>query len=112
MPRRLALFKINVVATITANYIDFFVTTDYPMAAEFYFFIHFHPPVAVALFATATGGRNMTVQELYEYAKQCGVSDYEIRVQYRDDGGEHQGTDAFLYLLAEKGRKGIGFIGG
>lgn len=30
----------------------------------------------------------MTVQELYEYAKQCGVSDYEIRVQYRDDGGE------------------------
>ena len=23
----------------------------------------------------------MTVQELYEYAKQCGVSDYEIRVQ-------------------------------
>ena len=46
--------------------------------------------------------RNMTVQELYEYAKQCGVSDYEIRVQFRDDGGEYQGTDAFLYLLAEK----------
>ena len=47
----------------------------------------------------------MTVQELYEYAKQCGVSDYEIRVQYRDDGGEYQGTDAFLYLLAEKEEK-------
>ena len=44
----------------------------------------------------------MTVQELYEYAKQRGVSDYDIRVQYRDDGGEYQGTDAFLYLLAEK----------
>ena len=59
--------------------------------------------VAVAKSATATcGGRTMTVQELYEYAKQCGVSDYEIRVQYRDDGGEYQGTDAFLYLLAEK----------
>ena len=44
----------------------------------------------------------MTVQELYEYAKQRGLLDYEIRVQYRDDGGEYQGTDAFLYLLAEK----------
>ena len=29
----------------------------------------------------------MTVQEFYEYAKQHGVLDYEIRVQYRDDGG-------------------------
>ena len=58
------------------------------------------------IFATATyGGRNMTVQELYEYAKQHGVLDYEIRVQYRDDGGEYQGTDAFLYLSAEKEEK-------
>ena len=47
----------------------------------------------------------MTVQELYEYAKQRGLLDYEIRVQYRDDGGEYQGTDAFLYLLAEKEEK-------
>ena len=47
----------------------------------------------------------MTVQELYEYAKQHGVLDYEIRVQYRDDGGEYQGADAFLYLLAEKEEK-------
>ena len=44
----------------------------------------------------------MTVQELYEYAKQRDILDYEVRVQFRDDGGEYQGTDAFLYLLAEK----------
>ena len=47
----------------------------------------------------------MTVQDLYEYAKQRGLLDYEIRVQYRDDGGEYQGTDAFLYLSAEKEEK-------
>lgn len=44
----------------------------------------------------------MTVQELYEYAKKYGVSDYEIRVKYRDEGGEYPGTDAYLYLSAEK----------
>ena len=47
----------------------------------------------------------MTVQELYEYAKQRDILDYEVRVQFRDDGGEYQGTDAFLYLLAEKEEK-------
>lgn len=44
----------------------------------------------------------MTVRELYEYAKQRDILDYEVRVQFRDDGGEYQGADAFLYLLAEK----------
>lgn len=49
----------------------------------------------------------MTVQELYEYAKQCGVSDYEIRVQYRDDGGWYYGTDAVEYVLVEDDQKAL-----
>ena len=60
-----------------------------------------------ALFATATGGRNMTVQELYEYAKQRGLLDYEIRVQYRDDGGEYQGTDAVESVFVEDDQKAL-----
>ena len=63
--------------------------------------------MVVAFFATAKGGRNMTVQELYEYAKQCGVSDYEIRVQYRDDGGEYQGTDAVESVFVEDDQKAL-----
>ena len=49
----------------------------------------------------------MTVQELYEYAKQRGVSDYEIRVQYRDDGGEYQGTDAVESVFVEDDQKAL-----
>ena len=49
----------------------------------------------------------MTVQELYEYAKQRGLLDYEIRVQYRDDGGEYQGTDAVEYVLVEDDQKAL-----
>ena len=51
--------------------------------------------------------RNMTVQELYEYAKQCGVSDYEIRVQYRDDGGDYTGKDNMIYCLVDDKNKTI-----
>ncbi len=49
----------------------------------------------------------MTVQELYEYAKQCGVSDYEIRVQYRDDGGDYTGKDNMIYCLVDDKNKTI-----
>lgn len=49
----------------------------------------------------------MTVQELYEYAKQRGVLDYEIRVQYRDDGGEYQGTDAVESVFVEDDQKAL-----
>ena len=47
----------------------------------------------------------MTVQELYEYAKQRGVSDYEIRVQYRDDGGWYYGTDKVESVIVEDAQK-------
>jgi len=40
----------------------------------------------------------MTIQELYNWAKEKGILDYELRVQYRDDGGEYYGKDEELYL--------------
>lgn len=49
----------------------------------------------------------MTVQELYEYAKHRDILDHEIRIQYRDDGGEYQGTDTYLYLFVEKKAKAL-----
>ena len=49
----------------------------------------------------------MTVQELYEYAKQHGVLDYEIRVQYRDDGGLYYGTDEVESITIEDGQKAL-----
>ena len=49
----------------------------------------------------------MTVQELYKYAKHREILDYEIRVQYRDDGGEYQGTGTFLYLFVEEKEKAL-----
>ena len=60
------------------------------------------------IFATATyGGRNMTVQELYEYAKQRDILDYGVRVQFRDDGGEYQGTDAVESVFVEDDQKAL-----
>ena len=49
----------------------------------------------------------MTVQELYEYAKQRGLLDYEIRVQYRDDGGLYYGADAVESVLVEDDQKAL-----
>ena len=49
----------------------------------------------------------MTVQELYEYAKQHGVLDYEIRVQYRDDGGLYYGTDEVEFITIEDDQKAL-----
>lgn len=49
----------------------------------------------------------MTVQELYEYAKQRGLLDYEIRVQYKDDGGEYLGFDEVESVLVEEDQKAL-----
>ena len=40
----------------------------------------------------------MTINELYKWAVQNGVEDYNIEIQYRDDGGIYDGTDKELYL--------------
>ena len=44
----------------------------------------------------------MTIQELYDWAKEHNVLDYELRVKYRDAGGEYYGQDEELYLDFDK----------
>ncbi len=43
----------------------------------------------------------MTIQELYEWAKQNNAENKEIVVQYRDDGGDYEGQDSNLKLDIE-----------
>lgn len=47
----------------------------------------------------------MTVQELYEYAKEKNLLDCEVRIKYRDAGGEYPSTDPDLYLVVKESRK-------
>lgn len=35
----------------------------------------------------------MTINELYEWAKENNVENYNVRIQYRDEGGCYYGTD-------------------
>lgn len=35
----------------------------------------------------------MTIRELYEWAKKNNCVDYDVAVQYRDDGGYYDGTE-------------------
>ena len=35
----------------------------------------------------------MTIKELYEWAVANGVENYTLCVQYRDDGGWHEGNE-------------------
>ena len=34
----------------------------------------------------------MTIKDLYEWAVKNGVEDFDIEIQYRDDGGYYYGT--------------------
>lgn len=65
----------------------------------------------------------MTIRELYEWAKQQGIEDYDIEIQYRDGGGYYDGTDdANFYdietkhdkkiIIIQKEDKPKGMIGG
>ena len=44
----------------------------------------------------------MTIQELYDWAKEHEVLDYKVEVKYRDAGGEYYGKDEELYLDFDK----------
>ena len=35
----------------------------------------------------------MTIRELYEWAEQNNALDYNIEIQYRDDGGLYMGRE-------------------
>ena len=49
----------------------------------------------------------MTIKEIYEWAKQNGVEDYEAVVQYRDDGGYYYGEDTEVYCRIDKKEKRV-----
>ena len=35
----------------------------------------------------------MTIEEFYKWAKENNTTDYTMKVQYRDDGGDYYGKD-------------------
>ncbi len=43
----------------------------------------------------------MTIRELYDWAKQQGIEDYDIEIQYRDGGGYCDGTDTANFYDVE-----------
>ena len=48
----------------------------------------------------------MTIKELYEWAVERGVENYNIEIQYRDGGGYYYGTDtlhqAYIEIVSER----------
>lgn len=42
---------------------------------------------------------DITIQDLYNWAKDHNYLDYKIRIQYRDDGGAYFGYDKEVLLI-------------
>jgi hypothetical protein len=42
--------------------------------------------------------KNLTIEELYKWAVERNCTDFEIRIQYRDDGGYYFGCDEEVFL--------------
>lgn len=42
--------------------------------------------------------KNMTIEELYKWAVEHDCADFEMRIQYRDEGGEYFGCDEEVFL--------------
>lgn len=51
--------------------------------------------------------KNMTIEELYKWAVERNCADYEIRIQYRDEGGEYFGCDEEMFLTTNEEDKTI-----
>lgn len=49
--------------------------------------------------------KNMTIEELYKWGIEHDCLDYEIRIQYRDDGGEYFGCDEEMFLTINEENK-------
>ena len=49
----------------------------------------------------------MTIKEFYELAKEDNVSDYTMKIQYCDDGGDYYGEDEEIYCLIYNGKKEV-----
>lgn len=46
-----------------------------------------------------------TVKEFYEYMKEQGKEGYQIKIQYRDDGGDYSGEDDEVRCYCEDDNK-------
>ena len=49
----------------------------------------------------------MTIKEFYEWAKENNVSDYTMKIQYRDDCGYYYGKDEEIYCLIHNDKKEV-----
>lgn len=49
----------------------------------------------------------MTIKEIYEWAKQNNVENYEAVVQYRDDGGDYYGEDEEVRCYVDENEKRV-----
>lgn len=49
----------------------------------------------------------MTIRDLYEWAVENGVADYDIAVQYRDSGGFYSGEDTMIEPDIDKVKKEV-----
>lgn len=50
---------------------------------------------------------DITIQDLYNWAKDHNCLDCKIRIQYRDDGGNYYGSDKEVLLVINKENKTI-----
>lgn len=50
---------------------------------------------------------DMTIQELYDWAKDHSMLDYKIRIQYRDEAGEYFGYDKEVLLDVDEKNKAV-----
>lgn len=46
--------------------------------------------------------KNITIEDLYNWAKDNNCLDYKIRIQFRDNGGDYPGSDKEVYLVIEE----------
>lgn len=50
---------------------------------------------------------DITIQDLYNWAKDNNCLDYKIMIQFRDDGGSYYGSDEEVLLVINKENKTI-----
>ena len=49
----------------------------------------------------------MTIEEFYQWAKEHNVTDYTVKIQYRDDGGDYYGEDEEIRCWIWKDEKEV-----
>lgn len=50
---------------------------------------------------------DITIQDLYNWAKEHNYLDYKIRIQYRDEGGTYFGSDKEVFLSTNEKDKTV-----